>query len=599
MENYNIVPSHLAVKAMRDSGYKNTAYALAELIDNAIQADAKTVKVLCEEKTNYSQNRNTDVISEIGVLDDGKGMSKNILRMALQFGNGTRLNPAEQTGIGKFGMGLPASSISQARKVEVWSWQSGLESAYYTYLDIDEINDGKITEVPEPINKQIPKKWLESGKDFYQKGTLVVWSKIDKSIWKTANTLLKHTESIIGRIYRRFINDGRCKIMLCSFHESSPYDVKERVAFPNDPMYLMERTTCPAPFNDKPMFTKWGSDFKITVHHGGEEHLVTVRFSYAKEEARIGDNPGAKPHGKHAANNLGVSIIRADREIELDTSWTNHHDPTERWWGCEVEFPPALDDVFGLTNNKQSVRNFSQLSADNFANLTKEEIENLKNENDPTALLLDISQKISSNLSQIRSLLKKQKIGGRSIAKRRHISPNSPEAIATFATLKRKSEGILGKSDKEEGKPLIERKQDVYNTLKDIGMIDSYAKDLTETTFESNLKYIFTYTELDSSSFFSVRPKGGELLILLNSKHPVYDNLIQILDNEDNDLNESENNVNELNDKLTKARTGLRLLLAAWARYEDEQNDEEQLEKLQDIRNDWGKILRSFFKYDS
>ena len=33
-----IIPPELAVKAMRDSGYKNTAYALAELIDNSVQA---------------------------------------------------------------------------------------------------------------------------------------------------------------------------------------------------------------------------------------------------------------------------------------------------------------------------------------------------------------------------------------------------------------------------------------------------------------------------------------------------------------------------------------------------------------------------------
>ena len=39
-----IIPPELAVKAMRDSGYRNTAYALAELIDNSIQADAVFVK---------------------------------------------------------------------------------------------------------------------------------------------------------------------------------------------------------------------------------------------------------------------------------------------------------------------------------------------------------------------------------------------------------------------------------------------------------------------------------------------------------------------------------------------------------------------------
>ena len=33
---YNIVPAHLAFQAMRDNGYKNAAYAIAELMDNSI-----------------------------------------------------------------------------------------------------------------------------------------------------------------------------------------------------------------------------------------------------------------------------------------------------------------------------------------------------------------------------------------------------------------------------------------------------------------------------------------------------------------------------------------------------------------------------------
>ena len=40
---YEICPTHLAVQAMRDNGYKNAAYAIAELIDNAIQAESTSI----------------------------------------------------------------------------------------------------------------------------------------------------------------------------------------------------------------------------------------------------------------------------------------------------------------------------------------------------------------------------------------------------------------------------------------------------------------------------------------------------------------------------------------------------------------------------
>jgi len=50
MTSHDIVPASLDVKAMRDSGYKNAAYAIAELVDNSIQAGAAVVERLCQEE---------------------------------------------------------------------------------------------------------------------------------------------------------------------------------------------------------------------------------------------------------------------------------------------------------------------------------------------------------------------------------------------------------------------------------------------------------------------------------------------------------------------------------------------------------------------
>ena len=55
--NFSIVPTHLAVKAMRDNGYKNAAYAIAELMDNSIQAGAKNVELLCAEQSTQLAQR--------------------------------------------------------------------------------------------------------------------------------------------------------------------------------------------------------------------------------------------------------------------------------------------------------------------------------------------------------------------------------------------------------------------------------------------------------------------------------------------------------------------------------------------------------------
>ncbi len=42
-KHHDIVPVHLVVQAMRDNGYKNAAYALAELIDIVISNKYETL----------------------------------------------------------------------------------------------------------------------------------------------------------------------------------------------------------------------------------------------------------------------------------------------------------------------------------------------------------------------------------------------------------------------------------------------------------------------------------------------------------------------------------------------------------------------------
>ncbi len=135
-----IIPPELAVKAMRDSGYRNTAFALAELIDNSVQADASEVELICVEKYEQVNSQQRLRLQEIGSIDNGNGMSAQTLAIALQFGNGTHLE--DRAGIGRFGMGLPNSSISQCRRLDVWTWTNGPDNANHSYLDVGDIQSG-------------------------------------------------------------------------------------------------------------------------------------------------------------------------------------------------------------------------------------------------------------------------------------------------------------------------------------------------------------------------------------------------------------------------------------------------------------------------
>lgn len=596
--SFSIVPTHLAVKAMRDNGYKNAAYALAELMDNSIQAGAKHVELLCAERTTQLAQRQRRRMHQIAVLDDAQGMDAETLRMALQFGNGTRLDPAMQDGIGRFGMGLPASSISQCQRVEVWTWQDGIENALYAYLDLDEIAAQTMTDVPEPTHAPVPDLWRQVGNAWGETGTLVVWSDLDRMMWRTATALFGNSELVIGRMYRRFLADGRVSIRFVAFDETNPRSIaNEQYVKPNDPGYLMTGTSTPAPWNDEPMFALWGEE-EVThmVSFRGQEHPVKIRYSLAKEEARKGHSPGSRDYGRHAARNTGLSIVRADRELELDESWSDASEPRDRWWGIEVEFPPALDEIFGVTNNKQHAHNFSE-----FANLDLDELlngrslaelrEELEEEDDPRAPLLEIANQIEKTKSVLQRLLRAQTATEDRRSRKRHADPNSPESRATEVTNQRKDEGHHGQSDDDENLPQDQRKNEIERELENQGMSEGAAKELAARTISDGLKYVFAEADLESPAFFSVKQKGGSIIITLNTSHPAYDSLVEVLEREDPDETEE-----GLRARLHSAEDGLKLLLMAWARYEDEQPDGTRRERAQETRLDWGRLARQFLR---
>jgi hypothetical protein len=599
---HDIVPAHLAVQAMRDNGYKNAAYAIAKLMDNAIQAGASQVELLCGERKQQVEERKRSRIEQIAVLDNGKGMDADVLRLALQFGNGTYLAEDKHTGIGRFGMGLPSSSISQCQRVDVWTWQNGVENALHSYLDLNEIKSRQMTEVPEPTTQPIPMIWTKIADEFGHSGTLVVWSNIDRCMWRTGKAIIDNSEFVIGRMYRKFLNDETVKIRMVAFDLDALYDIiLAKNARPNDPGYLIEKTSCPAPYDNQAMFQPWEGDtsYEATykINFKEKEHDVKIRFSYAKESARQaepGKNPGDLPHGKHASKNVGLSVVRAGRELELDQKLVNNYDPTERWWGIEVDFPPSLDDIFGVTNNKQSARNFAEILQLDIESLLEEgkTVAQLKEEllqdEDPKYPLLELAHKISSQLSVIRRLIKAQTKGTRTSEKRH--DPYKPEKVATTITQERKIQGHKGKSDADEQLPKAERKQVIKETLKAEGVTETQAELLAATTVDDGLKYTFAQSPLDSSAFFSVKSRGGAIIVSLNTNHPAYENLVEILE-----MNVDKADIETLRTRLINSLDGLKLLLMAWARYEDEL-DGKRKENAQDTRIDWGRVARRFLE---
>jgi hypothetical protein len=597
-QGFDVVPTRLAVKAMRDSGYKNAAYAIAELVDNAVQAGARCVEVLCKEDDEMVRQRSRRKVQQIAVVDDGIGMNAEVLRRGLQFGNGERLN--DRSGIGRVGMGLPNSSISQARRVDVWSWQSGHASAMHSYLDLDEVETGELRDVPLPESKAIPVEWLQISATMKtaKSGTLVLWSKLDRCDWKTAQAIFRNSEFTIGRIYRYFLSEGKGRIRMASFVTGQREAGDDDDVRPNDPLYLMGATATPAPWDADAMFEAYGDPFTVSYTVDGKSHTVTVRISVAKRAARSGQNAGGLLHGKHAGGNIGVSVVRARRELELQTGWCVGYDPRERWWGIEVDFPPALDTIFGVPNNKQGARalaEFAAVSLDQMAlregYASEQELrEAWTEDNDPRMILVLVKHHIESNLRVIRKAIKAQE--GRLDSKRkRHEDANSAESRGKSAAEQRERDGNSGGSDAPDSSTPEEKVNQITRVLEAAGLSEAEARPLGVAVVESHAKFVFFDVDLQTPEFFTVRIKAGAIIICLNTSHPAYEYLIALRSSDDDT-----DDVATLKLRLHQSYEGLKLLLESWARYEDELNDVRRREQAQMARLDWGRVARDFFR---
>ncbi len=586
--SFPIIPQNLSISAMRSSGYRDTAHALAELIDNSIQAgeDSQSrteVEVICIDEVSTGGRHQ---ISRIAVYDNAAGMSAVQLRKALQFGNGSRLDKAQQKGIGKFGMGLPNSSISQCKRVDVWTWRE--ESVHHAFLDVQDVQDGLLTEVPEPKISEIPSEWraLIAG-NLEEHGTLVVWSNLDRVSWKQSKTLLRHTEFISGRVYRHFIDDKSVRIRLAAYEAKTRVTVYESFVRPNDPLYLMPGTNAPAPFNQSPAFVPFGQPLILTVAHGGVEHPVIITASICKPEARR--EGGGKEIGQHALKNQGISVVRSMRELELNHSFTNSYDTRERWWGIEVQFDPGLDDVFGVTNNKQSATGFTRLSVEEDAQdealSIREYQDRLEEDRDPRLVMYRISREIEKLLKSMRAQVAKMREGERIHSTKERAENRAEKAATESVTRRRERVGDTGRSDKDEHAAISERTSALTADIVQDGVEGTKALELAVDYVSKKIKFRFSHADMPGPHIFDVSTAGGVILVTLNSRHPVHGRIFEALRGEDGP-------------EAQCAREVL-ALIAAWARMEDEAPSEKVRLSIEDARCQWGRMAMDFFEVEN
>src|SRR6266404_4064461 len=172
--DFPLFNSRQALESQRRNGYRNTAAAAREIVDNAIEAGARRIHVILDQGSDEKYGR-SESVTAVAFIDDGPGMLPEMARYALSWGGGTHFD--DPSFIGKFGFGLSNSSINQTRRVEVYTKTASSEKIMKAVLDINNVAPHGMQSVPEPVEDRLPsfvEQHLKAESFDFDHGTVVV-----------------------------------------------------------------------------------------------------------------------------------------------------------------------------------------------------------------------------------------------------------------------------------------------------------------------------------------------------------------------------------------------------------------------------------------
>jgi hypothetical protein len=201
-------PSRL-IHGLRDTGY-DLYTAAADIIDNSIAADANTIKINIELRTDGSKF--------VYFADDGHGMDEDGLWNAMRYGASVREDLAS---LGKFGLGLKTASSSICLKFSIVSRMKKKEPLSKLTWDLEHVEEVQEWQM---LDEQISGEEEELFEELCgEKGTLVIWSRCDRLLNKAyespggtkarnaINYRIDKLKSHCSLIFHKFLNPGEEK----------------------------------------------------------------------------------------------------------------------------------------------------------------------------------------------------------------------------------------------------------------------------------------------------------------------------------------------------------------------------------------------------
>jgi hypothetical protein len=175
------------INSYRSFGY-TLSTAISDIIDNSISANAHEIKL------EYKWNGQDSFIS---ISDNGIGMNKDELVLAMTPGSKDPEEERSEKDLGRFGMGLKTASFSQCKRLTCVTKREN-EKLVKRCWDIDFINTENEWQLLDYVSEN---SFLEKVEN-QNSGTLVIWEKLDRIVGNAE----VNNESVKNAFYQEMIN---------------------------------------------------------------------------------------------------------------------------------------------------------------------------------------------------------------------------------------------------------------------------------------------------------------------------------------------------------------------------------------------------------
>lgn len=206
------------VNSYRSFGY-NLPTAIADIIDNCISANANEISI----KYKWSGQD-----SFISVLDNGEGMTKEGLVLAMTPGSKDPEEERSEKDLGRFGMGLKTASFSQCKRLTCITRRESYATIKRCW-DVDYINNENEWQLLDYVSDRSFQEIIDNQKS----GTLVLWEKLDRIVGNAEshnenvkNAFYEEMQSVrrhLSLVFHKFIESKRIKIFFQN-DEIEPYN---------------------------------------------------------------------------------------------------------------------------------------------------------------------------------------------------------------------------------------------------------------------------------------------------------------------------------------------------------------------------------------